>query len=663
MNASARTALLAAVFWGCLATLAISQPLPTNYVVTPNFPGLQNEEQIFICRDDPTRVLINHRDFRLGYRQIGLGHGVEVVPGVIWTFTDTLVAPSYQIFERQSDPVMTINSAGDYIICHLDYQDVPIYDSSHIAFLVSQDCGATWNGPYTVLDTIGPYFEDKQFITSDRTGGTYDGNVYLSWTRFPESPSTTYIMFSRSTTGAATWDEPIAVGPPFFVSCAGGDVYAGQFSQPLVGKDGAVYVFWQGWDIDSLGGNCDFYTGIQFNKSTDGGVTWQGARTIGRVDGWSAVDGGVDVYSQPTTIADISNGPHAGNLYLQYRDTSGAPFWDSDIMFRRSLDTGNTWSAPYRVNDDPLDPDVDQFHNWLVANEEGILVSIWYDQRRDPSHFQFDVYAAYSYDGGATWTSNHLITEQMIDPASLAAMAAERDATEPASPVVARAPQAPQAGLIAEYIGVDCTGDKVAATWTGTALGYSGNSAQDVFFASWELPLMTPRLIRPVAGQLIFVGDPDLRWATSWKENDDSYQLQISATIDFSSIERDITVDSAAWHGALDDLPYGLYYWRVRASGGAVGSGGFSAPDSFTVPIIECICPLQGDYDESGFIDATDLAILIDVVFFGVSDIQDGNCITTRGDFNCDGFTDAVDLALLIDHVFFGGSGPCDPCL
>jgi len=644
-----------------MSSVALAQFPPPNQNVTPNLPGLQNEEQIFICRDDPSRVLINHRDFRLGYRQIGLGHGWEPVPG-IWLFIDTLVVPAYQVYERQSDPVMTINSAGDYFICHLDYQEIPFYDSSHIAFLVSQDCGATWNGPYTVMDTIGPYFEDKQFISCDLTGGIYDGNVYLSWTRFPESPSTTSIMFSRSTTGATTWDDPIAVGPPFFVSCAGGDVYAGQFSQPLVGKDGAVYVFWQGWDIDSLGGNCDFYTGIQFNKSTDGGVTWQGARTIGRVDGWSAVDGGVDVYSQPTTIADISNGPHAGNLYLQYRDTSGAPFWDSDIMFRRSLDTGSTWSAPYRVNDDPLGPDVDQFHNWLVANEEGILVSIWYDQRRDPSHVQFDVYAAYSYDGGATWTSNHLVTEQMIDPASLAAVSAEREATEPASPFVARSPQAPQAGLIAEYIGVDCTGDKIAATWTGTAAGFSGGTAQDVYFASWELPVMTPRLIRPLGGSNPDPLDPNLRWATSWKEYDDSYQLQISSSLAFGTLERDVALDSAAWHGAVDDLPIGMHYWRVRASGGA-GSSGFSAPDSFLVLPIECFCTFEGDLNADGFIDATDLAIVIDIVFFGQTDVQDPACPLSRSDFNCDGFSDAVDLALLIDHVFFGGAGPCDPCL
>lgn len=656
---------LAAVASAVLFNPAHAQPIPPNYNITPGFPGLQNEEQIFLCRTDTTRVLINHRDFRLGYRQIGLGQGVNLFPEAgIWTFTDTLIHPFYQVYERQSDPVMTVNSAGALIISHLDYQDIPAYDSSHIAFMVSEDCGDTWGGPYTVSDTIGPYFEDKQFITSDRTGGLHDGNVYLSWTRFPDDDPTTLIMFARSTTGAVTWDAPIAVGPPFYVTCADWTVYAGQFSQPLVGKDGAVYVFWQGWDVDSLNGNCNFYTAIQVNKSTDGGVTWQGPRTIGRVDGWSMVDGGVNVYSQPTTAADLSDGPHGGNLYLQYRDTTSAPLYESDILFRRSLDTGMTWSVPMRVNDDPVGPDIDQFHNWLVVNDEGTLVSIWYDQRDFPVSKSFHVYAAYSFDGGETWTSNHRISEDPINPADLAPSAPAERAVQSRSPFAALAPQAPQAGLIAEYIGVDCVGDKVVATWTGTSWGWSGGTAQDVFFANWYLEPMIPRLIGPIGGETVQCDDPSLRWATSWKEDEDRYRLQVALDPDFVSVVQDVVLDSTAWHGSLLDGET-MYYWRVRVWDTPSGYfTSFSAADSFyAIGCSACVCPFQGDLDASGFINAVDLTLAINVVFFGQPGTKDPACATTRADFNCDGLPNAVDLALVINHVFFGGAGPCDPCL
>lgn len=76
-----------------------------------------------------------------------------------------------------------------------------------------------------------------------------------------------------------------------------------------------------------------------------------------------------------------------------------------------------------------------------------------------------------------------------------------------------------------------------------------------------------------------------------------------------------------------------------------------------------CNCPSQADLDGSTFIDAVDLAVVIDIVFFGMADVQDPDCPATRSDFNDDRFADAVDLALLIDHVFFGGLGPVDPCV
>jgi hypothetical protein len=97
------------------------------------------------------------------------------------------------------------------------------------------------------------------------------------------------------------------------------------------------------------------------------------------------------------------------------------------------------------------------------------------------------------------------------------------------------------------------------------------------------------------------------------------------------------------------------------------------APDQFKIGIgyeynlgatsaLTCHCPRQGDIDGSQSVDAVDLAIVIDVVFFGQTDSKDWTCFTSRSDFDGNEVPDAVDLALVIDHVFFGGAGPVDPC-
>lgn len=78
--------------------------------------------------------------------------------------------------------------------------------------------------------------------------------------------------------------------------------------------------------------------------------------------------------------------------------------------------------------------------------------------------------------------------------------------------------------------------------------------------------------------------------------------------------------------------------------------------------IIQCYCPWQGDLDRSGVINATDLTLTINIIFFGGLNVQDPTCPAFRADFNDDSLVDAIDLVFLIQHIFFGGSGPWSPC-
>ncbi|MBD3298676.1 MAG: hypothetical protein GF341_08485 [candidate division Zixibacteria bacterium] len=76
----------------------------------------------------------------------------------------------------------------------------------------------------------------------------------------------------------------------------------------------------------------------------------------------------------------------------------------------------------------------------------------------------------------------------------------------------------------------------------------------------------------------------------------------------------------------------------------------------------ECVCPSQADFDDNDVLDASDLNLMINVLFFSQTDPQDPFCPATRADFNNDGVADAVDLNELISHLFFNGDEPVDPC-
>ncbi|HSH00666.1 MAG TPA: hypothetical protein VLB27_11470 [candidate division Zixibacteria bacterium] len=540
-------------------------PPPPNIRVT-NYPQLNNEEQCFISPTDTNIVISVWRDFRLGFRQIGIGRSTD--GGLTWS--DSLIAENMQYlniltgfatpyYARQSDPTLTVNAAGDFIISVLDYtpNSTTIWDSSTVSFYRSTDKGATWTGPFPKTTSFGPYFEDKQFITADRTGGPHDGNVYISWARFPNP---TRMMFQRSIDGGVTFGDTVIVGPAQTSSgCGGSQIDAGQFPAPLVNSDGSVHVFWNGVSLDS-GGICTGVYAMKHAVSVDGGVTFGAEDVVTPVSGWTSAAGGINTYSQPAVDADISGGPFDGRIYLAFTNIGPEDAGRSDVDLMVSTDNGLSWSPRMRVNDFVNSDLTDSFHPWTIVNQDGVVAVLFYDNRLDPPFYtKFDLFAAYSYDGGATITTDHRITTLSSDPGFLASAHERRPPVEYRDgvddPDVARL-MTPQAGLIGEYIGLSVQWDKANATWTD-----SRHFNSEVYTANWYLPLLEPRLIEPPDQALTQA--PALRWATSWKNHDDAYRVEVAPDGSFGSLAFSASTDTNfADPGALAD---GEYFWRAKA--------------------------------------------------------------------------------------------------
>lgn len=231
-----------------LATEALGQGVPPNVRLNSCLNNLQNEEQIWINLTDSLNIIADWRDFCLGYRRVGVG--VSTDGGATWTDQLNPATP----YDWESDPCLVGHQDGTFYLNVLNFDpSVPQGSgSSLITVWRSTNKGVSWTGP-VAASPEGPHFEDKQFTAVDRTGGPYDGNYYVSWTRF-NNP--TRIMFARSTDGAQTFDDTVTVGPVVNTSSCGTGIDQGQFSIPIVNSDGSVHVFWQGYDVDSS--TCDF---------------------------------------------------------------------------------------------------------------------------------------------------------------------------------------------------------------------------------------------------------------------------------------------------------------------------------------------------------------------------------------------------------------------
>ncbi len=646
MNSARIILILGIALLGALATA--EPPIPQNYAIGTPYPELQNEEQIWTCPTDSNIHIAVWRDFRLGYRQVGIGR--SWFDNSFWV--DSLIHPDMQMLTRQSDPCLTVDNDGNFYICVLDYQPsaTSIWDSSYISVLKSTDKGVSWTGPVTLVDTLGPYFEDKQFTVVDRTDGPNSGNYYVAWARFP-NPNR--IMFVRSTDGAQTFDDTLIVGPNIDATpCGWGILDAGQFACPAVGSDGAVYVMWIGGDLDTT--TCDYFTSMKMVKSVDGGQSFTEPVVIRHTVGnWGEVDGGVDVYNQPVVATDVWGGTHDGNIYVAYANMglNNPEYDDYNIEFVRSTNGGATWSDAVYINDDYVGVGAmyDQFHPWLVCNEEGTLVCLWYDQRTDVvNHYLFDAFAAYSFDGGETFTTNHRISGVSINPGWL--KLSGRTTPAPADPrMEITSGRSPRAGLIAEYIGVTAFNDHINATWTDTRAGN-----QDVYGANWTIPLMKPRLVSPMDGDSISDPTPTMVWSTSWKEDDDRYLLQVAHGSDFTTttfFECESFDNQCTYSG--DPLVVGEdYFWRVKAFKlSTTESSEYSDVRSFTISSPDCFA--TGDVNNDGIpLTNADLSYLVDYV----EGVGPAPPVLYSSDMNGDCEIDHLDVALYQDYFTYGMS-------
>jgi hypothetical protein len=191
--------------------------------------------------------------------------------------------------------------------------------------------------------------KSQMFIDNIPTSPHY-GRIYVVWTKnIPR-----VIQLSRSDDGT-TWSTPKTI------SSGVSDDHGPSVS--VGGTNGAVYVAWCTNGFPFSSGGCSGSEGelieMVVTSSTDGGATWSTpvAATTSFGGGPGKLDGATETHEFPSISVNQVN----GHVRLVF------PYWngsDSDVMFTRSLDGGQTWSTPILVGTNPND----QFFPWMVAS-------------------------------------------------------------------------------------------------------------------------------------------------------------------------------------------------------------------------------------------------------------------------------------------------------
>jgi hypothetical protein len=423
----------------------------------------QNEFQIDVNPLDNLNAIGTSND--------GMTSGVGIFRttdgGATWSSHD---ASFYGVPAACCDPGVTYGPDGDVYASILDTSPTVTY------IIKSTDGGATWP-------------QRTQVSTPDRSNVATDPSnaniVYVTFTDFNQPAGR--IAGYKSTDGGVTW------GSEFFIGDAIATPGYQQSSQPRVASNGWVYVGYQEYNDENVG--CSAGVRNEVARSTDGGATWNVVAELNIVQGGActSAQAGRGIFCTNASGSSFRSRSHPimgvnptdpTHVYMVYSggdleptgtyNCGGGTGNHSDTLFRRSTDSGATWTAPIKINTDPDGANKDQYYPWMSVTASGQIWVGWNDRRDDPNDFLSKWYQAHSTDEGTTWLDVNGV---------------------PGNDVVADVQTQPST-FIGDYHGLGARNGRVLGMWFDSRVSTLGDAFTDPQVPAQGTPTPTPAPIR-----------------------------------------------------------------------------------------------------------------------------------------------------------------------
>lgn len=350
----------------------------TSYQVNVNASGnnivgdAANEPSICVVPTNGNKMSIGWRQFdsvSSNFRQAGFAHTIN--GGRTWISASVLQRNVFR-----SDPVLNSDNTGRFFYLSLLQN---FFDD----LWRSLDGGQSWS---IIAPADGG---DKQWFTIDNTNSIGHGFQYQSWST--DGNNYGGRQFTRSTNGGLTWMNPINI--PHFPA-------------------------WGTLDVDSSGNL--FIGGVNLTTNQIWCVRSSNAKNgavIPTFDQSTAVNlGGHIAFSEPINpgglvgqiflAADRSSTSTNNNIYMLASVQPTGATNGSDVMFARSTNGSQTFSAPRRINDDPVNHAKWHWFGTLSVAPNGRIDVVWFDTRNGANNTNSQLFYSCSFDGGNSWSPN-----------------------------------------------------------------------------------------------------------------------------------------------------------------------------------------------------------------------------------------------------------------
>jgi hypothetical protein len=334
-----------------------------------------NECTISVDPTNLSRMAIGWRQFddvTSNFRQAGFGYTTD--GGLTWTFPGVLQPGFFR-----SDPVTNSDETGTFFYLSLR-SSWPVQTFFCDDMWRSTNGGATWD---LISGKQGAIGGDKQWFTIDKTGGP---GHHFQYQAFDQS-NCAGGLFNRSTDAGVTWEAPLNIpNEPIFGTLD-------------VDSNGNLYVGGEGFTT--------FYC-VRSSNAQIGGQTPTFDQNTPVNMGGELSGGGINpagLTGQLFLAVDRSGTATNNNIYML---ASVVPPGRSttDVMFVRSTDGGLIFSAPQKINDDPVNPSKWHWFGTFAVAPNGRLDAVWYDTRNAANNTDTQLFYSYSTDAGVTWSAN-----------------------------------------------------------------------------------------------------------------------------------------------------------------------------------------------------------------------------------------------------------------
>ena len=309
---------------------------------------------------------------------------------------------------RANDPTCAYGPNGAVYFVHKLKETAGPSDLDRLAVHRSLDGGRVWDAM-----VLGPQTTDRPWIAVDRrpSEGPH-GRLLVSYNYHVHGENTLLahkqdflnaVALQASTDGGRTFST-------FAMRALMGDS-AHPFRQPgmagtAVLRDGTALALYE----HSVGGGPNPKTGKTM-------VVSSALMIVRSRDGGNSIEPAFKVadisttYNEPHTrgvtaaIASSQSSHRFGNrAWVAWGDVGSGR---AEILAAYSDDGGSTWSQPARISDPPSpssgNQKPDHFMPVLAVNNDGIVGALWYDRRDNPDNLSYYARFSASTDGGVTW--------------------------------------------------------------------------------------------------------------------------------------------------------------------------------------------------------------------------------------------------------------------